>query len=74
MAIDVETDGDRREIENFVRSFPLTPGGIIECLDLRSPIYRATACYGAFGREGVPWGRVDAKIAALPTEAGHLVA
>ncbi|MCH7780582.1 MAG: methionine adenosyltransferase domain-containing protein, partial [Acidobacteria bacterium] len=30
--------------------FPLTPNGIIEYLDLRRPIYRATAAFGHFGR------------------------
>ncbi|HEX4825627.1 MAG TPA: methionine adenosyltransferase [Candidatus Polarisedimenticolaceae bacterium] len=38
-------------------SFPLTPGGIIEYLDLRRPIYRQTAAYGHFGRRepGFTW-------------------
>jgi S-adenosylmethionine synthetase len=38
-------------------TFPLTPGGIIEYLDLRRPIYRATAAYGHFGRNepGFTW-------------------
>jgi S-adenosylmethionine synthetase len=31
--------------------FDLTPGGIIKALDLRKPIYGATASYGHFGRE-----------------------
>jgi S-adenosylmethionine synthetase len=37
--------------------FPLTPGGIIDYLDLRRPIYRATAAYGHFGRNepGFTW-------------------
>jgi S-adenosylmethionine synthetase len=30
--------------------FDLTPRGIIESLDLRRPIYRATAVHGHFGR------------------------
>ena len=30
--------------------FPLTPRGIIERLDLRRPIYKATAAFGHFGR------------------------
>ncbi|HKO15100.1 MAG TPA: methionine adenosyltransferase [Gemmatimonadaceae bacterium] len=30
--------------------FDLTPGGIIRALNLRQPIYRATAAYGHFGR------------------------
>ena len=32
-------------------TFPLTPNGITEHLDIRRPIYRKTACYGHFGRE-----------------------
>jgi S-adenosylmethionine synthetase len=31
-------------------TFDLTPRGIIEALDLRKPIYEATAAYGHFGR------------------------
>ncbi|HWM95310.1 MAG TPA: methionine adenosyltransferase [Thermoanaerobaculia bacterium] len=51
--------GDR-EMERLVREhFPLSPRGIIEYLDLRRPIYRATAAYGHFGRseEGFTWER-----------------
>ena len=33
-------------------NFSLTPKGIIETLDLRKPIYKATAAYGHFGRSG----------------------
>lgn len=41
--------------------FPLSPGDIISCLDLRRPIYRATASYGHFGRDdaGFTWERTD---------------
>jgi S-adenosylmethionine synthetase len=38
-------------IEDAVREvFDLTPGGIIQALNLRNPIYRPTAAYGHFGR------------------------
>ncbi len=39
----------------------LTPGGIIEKLKLRRPIYRQTAAYGHFGRdeEGFTWEEID---------------
>ena len=53
------------EIVKMVREkFDLTPGGIIEKLKLRRPIYRKTAAYGHFGRseEGFTWeeiGMVD---------------
>jgi len=49
-------------LEKLVReNFPLTPRGIIEHLDLRRPIYRATASYGHFGREEdeFTWERTD---------------
>jgi S-adenosylmethionine synthetase len=32
--------------------------GIIEGLELRQPIYKQTAVYGHFGRDGVPWEQV----------------
>jgi S-adenosylmethionine synthetase len=62
-------------LEALVREhFPLTPKGIIEHLDLRRPIYRATAAYGHFGREepGFTWERTDRaeelrRSAAVPT-------
>ena len=38
-------------LEDAVREvFDLTPGGIIQALNLRNPIYRPTAAYGHFGR------------------------
>jgi len=40
-----------RELMRAVREvFDLTPRGIMRALDLRKPIYRATAAYGHFGR------------------------
>lgn len=41
------------------RVFPLRPKGIIEHLDLRRPIYQATAAYGHFGRSGFRWEETD---------------
>jgi S-adenosylmethionine synthetase len=49
-------------LEELIReSFPLTPGGIIDYLQLRRPIYRLTAAYGHFGRteDGFTWERTD---------------
>ncbi len=42
-------------------NFSLTPKAIIEALDLRRPIYKATAAYGHFGRSGpsFTWERTD---------------
>ena len=44
--------------------FALTPRGIIEHLDLRRPIYQATAAYGHFGRPAFSWEQLD-KVEAL---------
>ena len=43
------------------KHFDLTPNGIIEHLNLRRPIYRATASYGHFGRteETFTWEATD---------------
>ena len=48
-------------IEAIRGVFDLTPGGIIEDLDLRQPIYRQTAAYGHFGRMDLdlPWERAN---------------
>ncbi len=48
------------ELSKIVReNFKLTPAGIIETLDLRKPIYRDTAAYGHFGRNGFSWEKTD---------------
>lgn len=58
-------------IELVRKHFDLRPRGIIEMLDLRRPIYQATAAYGHFGREGegFTWERTD-KAEALKADAG----
>jgi S-adenosylmethionine synthetase len=53
------------QIETAVeKTFDLTPGGIVKTLDLLKPIYRETAAYGHFGRDGFSWERTD-KVDAL---------
>ena len=44
--------------------FSCTPKAMIESLDLRRPIYRATAAYGHFGRPEFSWEKAD-KVGAL---------
>ena len=39
--------------------FDLTPEGIISRLDLKKPIFRNTAAYGHFGRNGFTWENLD---------------
>ena len=45
--------------------FSCTPKAMIEALDLRKPIYRATAAYGHFGRPGFTWEATDRTEALL---------
>ncbi|MCZ6820910.1 MAG: methionine adenosyltransferase [Calditrichaeota bacterium] len=66
VSVRVETFGTgkmpEQEIASLVRkNFALTPKGIIEMLDLRRPIYKKTAAYGHFGRdgEGFTWEEID---------------
>ena len=63
---------DETKLEALVRkNFLLTPKGIIESLNLRRPIFKATAAYGHFGRKGedFTWEATD-KAAALKEQAG----
>ena len=57
---------DEKLTEIIRENFDLRPAGIIKMLDLRRPIYKATAAYGHFGRTDVdlPWERLD-KVDAL---------
>ncbi len=52
---------DEKLVEMIRENFDLRPAGIIKMLDLRRPIYRATAAYGHFGRDDVslPWEATD---------------
>jgi S-adenosylmethionine synthetase len=66
LAINVQTFGtgsipDARLAQVIERTFDLRPGAIIRDLDLRRPLYRATAAYGHFGRDDLdlPWERVE---------------
>jgi S-adenosylmethionine synthetase len=61
---------EERLVDAVQQVFDLTPAGIIRDLDLRRPIYSATAAFGHFGREepGFSWeqtGRLDAVREAL---------
>ncbi|MGQ9561399.1 MAG: methionine adenosyltransferase [Candidatus Oleimicrobiaceae bacterium] len=66
VSISVDTFGtgkvpDSRIVELVRKHFDLTPGGMIEMLNLRRPIYKATAAYGHFGRteKEFTWERTD---------------
>jgi len=49
--------------------FDLRPAAIIADLDLRRPVFRPTAAYGHFGRDGFAWERVD-RVEDLRSAAG----
>jgi S-adenosylmethionine synthetase len=64
VSILVDTHGtskfDEKRLESCVREvFKLTPRGIIESLDLLKPVYRKSASYGHFGRDGFSWEKID---------------
>jgi len=66
LSLAVETFGtgkisDDRIVELINEFFDLRPAAIIRDLDLRRPIYRATAAYGHFGRTDIdaPWEKTD---------------
>jgi S-adenosylmethionine synthetase len=52
---------NKRLLELIKKHFQLTPGGIIEMLNLRRPIYRETAVFGHFGRNkpSFTWEKTD---------------
>ena len=63
---------DEDRLSEIVRAnFHLTPRGIIESLDLRRPVYQATAAFGHFGRneDGFTWELTN-KAERLKQEAG----
>ena len=73
VSIDVATFGtgtvsDEKLIKAVREVFSCTPKAMIEALDLRKPIYKATAAYGHFGRELFSWERTD-KAEALKAAA-----
>src|SRR6202162_4893887 len=70
-AFGTETVPEEKMTKLIREFFSLTPKGIIEALDLRRPIYKATAAYGHFGRSGpgFTWERTD-RASALRKAAG----
>jgi S-adenosylmethionine synthetase len=76
LSVAVETYGtgkisDERIVELIKTHFDLRPAALIRDLDLRRPIFRATAAYGHFGRTDIdaPWEKLD-KVAGLKKAAG----
>jgi S-adenosylmethionine synthetase len=77
LSLAIETFGtgkvsDETILELIDKHFDFRPAAIIRDLDLRRPIYRATAAFGHFGRDDIdaPWERTD-KADILRQEAGQ---
>ncbi len=60
---------DERIEKAVAEVFDLTPRGIITTLDLLRPIYRETASYGHFGRDGFAWEKTD-RVEAIKAKLG----
>jgi len=76
LSISIETFGTGKVSDEVIldlinKHFDLRPAAIIDFMNLRRPIYRATSCYGHFGRTDIdaPWERTD-KAAMIRAEAG----
>lgn len=56
----IEAVNEKQESLNEVvaKNFDFRPRAIIERLDLLKPIYKKTAAYGHFGKEGLPWEEI----------------
>ncbi len=50
---------DEKIADIIAKEFDMRPYSIIKTLDLRRPIYEATAAYGHFGRTEFPWEKLD---------------
>jgi S-adenosylmethionine synthetase len=75
-SVSVETFGTGKVSDDDIvrvigECFDLRPAAIIRDLDLRRPIYQATAAYGHFGRHDIdaPWEKLD-KVAELKAALG----
>jgi S-adenosylmethionine synthetase len=63
-SVTVETFGTNKVPEEKIiaavnKNFDLRPYGIVTMLDLLKPMYRKTASYGHFGRDGFSWVKTD---------------
>lgn len=64
LTVQVKTFGtsviEEEEISEIVKKvFDLRPKAIIDTLKLRNPIYKNTTNYGHFGKNDLPWERLD---------------
>lgn len=64
VSLDINTYGTGKLDDVAIASviseeFDLRPKAIIQLFDLQKPIYKPTASYGHFGREGFAWEKLD---------------
>ncbi len=64
VSIDISTNGTGKignlDLVRIIKElFDCTPAGIIARFGLKRPIFRQTAAYGHFGRNGFPWEKLD---------------
>ncbi len=61
--LEADTFGTAKKSDQVIKDFmkqtlDTSVHGIIEGLNLRRPMYRKTAAYGHFGKDGLPWEKV----------------
>jgi S-adenosylmethionine synthetase len=60
MSFYIESNGDSRRLTKTVEDLvDLTPKGIIQRFNLFRPIYSTTTNYGHFGKDYLPWEKID---------------
>jgi len=60
MSFYIESNGDSRKLTKTVEDLvDLTPKGIIDRFDLFRPIYSSTTNYGHFGKDYLPWEKIN---------------
>ena len=52
------TIDENKIIDKIIKTYDLTPQGIINYLNLRRPIYTKTTNYGHFGKKDLPWEEI----------------
>ena len=60
---------DEELVNGIKKIFDMKPMGIIQSLNLKTPIYAKLAAYGHFGREDSPWEKID-KVDQLKQQFG----
>jgi S-adenosylmethionine synthetase len=60
MSFYIESNGDSRKLTKTVEDLvDLTPKGIIDRFELFRPIYSSTTNYGHFGKDYLPWEKIN---------------